>query len=202
MIAIFQWGHLEGLLGFRSNHAITAWLPLFLFVVLFGLSMDYHVFIISRIKELHDRGLSTEQAVERGILRTAGTVTAAAIVMVAVFAIFAGLREIDVKQMGVGLALAILIDATVIRAVLLPATMKLLGSWNWYLPGWLERLPHGVLGGDEPEHKRLREPARVAAVRDPTRIDAGNPDPVRGAGPVVDLHAAVGMRDGGVDAHA
>jgi RND superfamily putative drug exporter len=141
LIMIFQWGHLEGLLGYRSNHAITAWLPLFLFVILFGLSMDYHVFIISRIKELHDRGLSTEEAVERGIRRTAGTVTAAAIVMVAVFAIFAGLREIDVKQMGVGLAIAILIDATIIRAVLLPATMKLLGEWNWYLPRALERLP-------------------------------------------------------------
>jgi uncharacterized membrane protein YdfJ with MMPL/SSD domain len=152
MIVIFQWGHLEGLLGFRSNHAITAWLPLFLFVILFGLSMDYHVFIISRIKELHDRGLPTEQAVERGILRTAGTVTAAAIVMVAVFSIFAGLREIDVKQMGVGLAIAIGIDATVIRAVLLPATMKLLGEWNWYLPRWLARMPQmPVEGGAGPD---------------------------------------------------
>ena len=152
MIAIFQWGHLEGLLGFRSNHAITAWLPLFLFVVLFGLSMDYHVFIISRIKELHDRGLPTEQAVERGILGTAGTVTAAALVMVAVFCVFAGLREIDVKQMGVGLAIAIGIDATVIRGVLLPATMKLLGEWNWYLPRRLSRLPHvPVEGGAGPD---------------------------------------------------
>ena len=189
-------------LGYRSNHAIAAWLPLFLFVILFGLSMDYHVFIISRIKELHDRGLSTEQAVERGILRTAGTVTAAAIVMVAVFGIFAGLREIDVKQMGVGLALAILIDATVIRAVLLPATMKLLGEWNWYLPRSLERLPQGVLGGDEAEHERLSQPAGVAPVRDPARVDAGNPDAVRRAGPVVDLHAAVGVRDRRADTHA
>jgi RND superfamily putative drug exporter len=146
LIMVFQWGHLEGLLGYQSNHAITAWLPLFLFVILFGLSMDYHVFIISRIRELHDRGLSTEEAVERGIRGTAGTVTAAAIVMVAVFAIFAGLREIDVKQMGVGLAVAILIDATVIRAVLLPATMKLLGEWNWYLPRPLERLPKLAAG--------------------------------------------------------
>jgi uncharacterized membrane protein YdfJ with MMPL/SSD domain len=146
LIMVFQWGNLEGLLGYQSNHAITAWLPLFLFVILFGLSMDYHVFIISRIKELHDRGVSTEEAVERGIRRTAGTVTAAAIVMVAVFAIFAGLREIDVKQMGVGLAVAILIDATIIRAVLLPATMKLLGEWNWYLPRGLERLPRFTAG--------------------------------------------------------
>ena len=141
LIMVFQWGHLEGLLGYQSNHAITAWLPLFLFVILFGLSMDYHVFIISRIKELHDRGVPTEEAVEHAIRRTAGTVTAAAIVMVAVFGVFAGLREIDVKQMGVGLAVAILIDATIIRAVLLPATMKLLGEWNWYLPRRLERLP-------------------------------------------------------------
>jgi RND superfamily putative drug exporter len=201
LIMIFQWGHLQGPLDYRSNHAITAWLPLFLFVILFGLSMDYHVFIISRIKELHDRGLSTEQAVERGIRRTAGTVTAAAIVMVAVFGIFAGLREIDIKQMGVGLALAILIDATVIRAVLLPATMKLLGEWNWFLPRWLHRLPEGVLGGGQSEHERLGKPAGVAAVRDPSRVDAGNPEPIRGTSPVVDLHAAVGVRDGRVDPH-
>jgi uncharacterized membrane protein YdfJ with MMPL/SSD domain len=199
LIMIFQWGHLEGLLGYRSNHAIAAWLPLFLFVILFGLSMDYHVFIVSRIKELHDRGLSTEQAVERGIRHTAGTVTAAAIVMVAVFAVFAGLREIDVKQMGVGLALAILIDATVIRAVLLPSTMKLLGEWNWYLPG---RLAHSLLGGDEPEHERLRQPAGVAAVRDSARVDTGDPEAVGRAGALVDLHAAVGVGDRGVDAHS
>jgi uncharacterized membrane protein YdfJ with MMPL/SSD domain len=151
LIMIFQWGHLQGLLGFTSNRAIVAWLPLFLFVILFGLSMDYHVFIISRIKELHDRGLSTEEAVGRGIRRTAGTVTAAAIVMVAVFGMFAGLREIDIKQMGVGLALAILIDATVIRAALLPATMKLLGEWNWYLPRFLERMPRLIVDESEPE---------------------------------------------------
>ena len=118
------------------------WLPLFLFAVLFGLSMDYHVFIVSRIKELRDRGASTEEAVARGIAGTAGTVTAAAAVMVAVFAIFASLPTLDIKQMGVGLAVAVLIDATIIRAVLLPATMKLLGGWNWYLPRWLRWLPH------------------------------------------------------------
>jgi uncharacterized membrane protein YdfJ with MMPL/SSD domain len=117
-------------------------LPLFLFVLLFGLSMDYHVFIISRIKELVDRGMPTEQAVERGIVSTAGTVTSAAIVMVAVFAIFGSLRQIDLKQMGFGLAIAILIDATIVRAVLLPAAMKLLGDWNWYLPRWLEWVPN------------------------------------------------------------
>jgi uncharacterized membrane protein YdfJ with MMPL/SSD domain len=141
LITVFQRGHLEGLLGFRSNGAIASWLPLFLFVVLFGLSMDYHVFILSRIKELVDRGMPTTQAVEQGIRSTAGTVTSAAFVMVAVFAIFAALRVLPIKQMGFGLAVAVLIDATIIRAVLLPATMKLLGEWNWYLPSWLQWLP-------------------------------------------------------------
>jgi RND superfamily putative drug exporter len=141
LVLIFQNDWAEGILGFTSNHAITSWLPMFLFVILFGLSMDYHVFILSRIKELRDGGMSTEDAVSRGIRRTAGTVTSAAIIMVAVFAIFGTLRMIMMKQMGVGLGLAVLIDATVIRGVLLPATMKLLGEWNWYLPRWLEWVP-------------------------------------------------------------
>jgi uncharacterized membrane protein YdfJ with MMPL/SSD domain len=141
LVWIFQDGHLQRLLGFHSNGGIVAWLPLFLFAVLFGLSMDYHVFILSRVRELVDRGLSTEQAVERGILTTASTVTSAAIVMVAVFAIFATLSTPDLKQMGVGLAVAVLLDATIIRGVLLPATMKLLGDWNWYLPRALRWLP-------------------------------------------------------------
>ena len=120
---------------------MTAWLPIFLFVILFGLSMDYHVFILSRVKEAVDRGMKTEDAVAHSIKATASTVTSAAIVMVAVFAIFATLSFIDFKQMGVGLAVAILIDATLVRAVLLPATMKLLGKWNWYLPKKLHWLP-------------------------------------------------------------
>jgi uncharacterized membrane protein YdfJ with MMPL/SSD domain len=142
LVWVFQDGHLENVLGFHSNGAVVAWLPLFLFPVLFGLSMDYHVFIVSRIRELHDRGASTSEAVSRGIRATAGTVTAAAAVMVAVFAIFASLPTLDIKQLGVGLAVAVLIDATLIRNVLLPATMKLLGEWNWYLPRWLGWLPH------------------------------------------------------------
>jgi RND superfamily putative drug exporter len=141
LVWIFQQGHLEGPLGFHSNGSVVTWLPLFLFTVLFGLSMDYHVFILSRIRELVDRGVPTEEAVERGIRTTAGTVTSAAMVMVAVFAIFASLSTLDIKQMGVGLAVAVLIDATIIRGVLLPATMKLLGDWNWYLPRWLRWLP-------------------------------------------------------------
>jgi uncharacterized membrane protein YdfJ with MMPL/SSD domain len=150
LVWIFQEGHLEGLLGFQSPGAITSWLPLFLFVVLFGLSMDYHVFILTRIREAYDRGMPTDRAVAHGIQTTAGVVTSAAAVMVAVFAIFATLSFLDFKEMGIGLAVAIAIDATVIRAVLLPATMKLLGDRNWYLPRSLRWLPR-VGGHREPE---------------------------------------------------
>jgi uncharacterized membrane protein YdfJ with MMPL/SSD domain len=149
LVAVFQWGWGDSLLGFESTGAIVSWLPLFLFVILFGLSMDYHVFIISRIKELVDRGVETETAVERSILSTAGTVTAAAVVMVAVFAIFVGLRLIEMKEAGFGLGVAVLIDATIIRGVLLPSAMKLLGRWNWYLPRWLEWLPETRFGRHE-----------------------------------------------------
>jgi len=141
LVLVFQHRWAEGVLGFRSNGAIVSWLPIFLFVVLFGLSMDYHVFILTRVKELVDGGETTERAVERAVRGTAGTVTSAAVVMVAVFAVFATLRTLDIKQMGVGLAIAVFLDATVVRAVLLPAAMKLLGDWNWYLPRWLAWLP-------------------------------------------------------------
>jgi putative drug exporter of the RND superfamily len=142
LVLIFQKGNLESLLGFTSVGGVTDWLPLFLFVILFGLSMDYHVLILSRVRESHESGMSTEDAVAHGIRATASVVTSAAVVMVAVFAIFATLGMLDFKMMGVGLAVAVLLDATVVRAVLLPATMKLLGDWNWYLPRWLEWLPH------------------------------------------------------------
>ncbi len=157
LVLIFQYHWAEGVLGFTSNESITSWLPMFLFVVLFGLSMDYHVFILSRIKELRDRGLSTEEAVSRGIRRTAGTVTSAAIIMVAVFAIFGTLRMIMMKQLGVGLGLAVLIDATVIRGVCLPAAMKLLGEWNWYMPRWLAWLPTLT-----PERREQQQPRGLA----------------------------------------
>jgi uncharacterized membrane protein YdfJ with MMPL/SSD domain len=151
LVIVFQNGAGESLLGFESNGGVTNWLPVFLFVILFGLSMDYHVFILTRVRELYDRGMSTDDAVREGISRTAGTVTAAAVVMVGVFSVFATLSFIDFKEMGVGLAVAILIDATIIRGVLLPATMKMLGDWNWYLPHWLDRiLPgSGRRGGTE-----------------------------------------------------
>jgi pimeloyl-ACP methyl ester carboxylesterase len=117
-------------------------IPLLLFVILFGLSMDYHVFIVSRIRERYQRGATMDEAISDGIRSTAGVVTSAAIVMVCVFAVFATLSLLFFKQFGVGLASAILIDATIVRGVLLPASMKLLGERNWYLPAWLEWLPH------------------------------------------------------------
>jgi len=142
LVWIFQEGRFQNLLGYEANGGIASWLPMFLFVILFGLSMDYHVFILSRVREAFDRGMKTEDAVAHGIKTTAGTVTSAAIVMVVVFAMFATESGIEIKELGIGLALAILIDATIVRAVLLPATMKLLGKWNWYLPRKLDWLPH------------------------------------------------------------
>jgi RND superfamily putative drug exporter len=158
LVLVFQHHWAEGLLGFHSNGGIASWLPLFLFVILFGLSMDYHVFILSRVKELVDGGMPTDEAVATGIKRTASTVTSAAVVMVAVFAIFVTLSTLDIKQMGFGLAAAILIDSTLVRAVLLPAAMKLLGEWNWYLPRWLEWLPRFDVEGAE------RAPETISAV--------------------------------------
>jgi len=160
LVLVFQNGNLESLLGFTSTGGVTNWLPLFLFVVLFGLSMDYHVFILSRVRELYDRGLSTDEAIKRGIAGTAGTVTSAAIVMVGVFAVFITLQFLDFKELGLGLAVAVLIDATIIRGVLLPASMKLLGDWNWYLPQWLEWLPRIESAGDarRPEPDGVDEP--------------------------------------------
>jgi uncharacterized membrane protein YdfJ with MMPL/SSD domain len=146
LVIVFQNGAGESLLGFESNGGVTNWLPLFLFVVLFGLSMDYHVFILSRVRELYNRGMSTDQAVQQGIATTAGTVTSAAAVMVGVFLVFVTLQFLDFKELGLGLAVAVLIDATIIRGVMLPAAMKLLGDWNWYFPSWLEWLPH--IGGE------------------------------------------------------
>jgi uncharacterized membrane protein YdfJ with MMPL/SSD domain len=141
LVVVFQFGWGNELLGAERTGGIVNWLPTFLFVVLFGLSMDYHIFILSRVKELVDHGTETGEAVERALRATAGTVTSAAAVMVVVFAVFVTLRLVSLKQAGFGLAVAVLLDATVIRAVLLPASMKLLGRWNWYLPRWLGWLP-------------------------------------------------------------
>jgi RND superfamily putative drug exporter len=141
LVLVFQHSWAEGILNFTSTGNIANWLPLFLFALLFGLSMDYHVFILSRIREAHDGGQGTQAAVASGIRSTAGVVTSAAVVMVAVFAIFATLSQVSIKQVGVGLGVAVLIDATLVRAILLPAVMTLLGERNWYLPRWLEWLP-------------------------------------------------------------
>jgi uncharacterized membrane protein YdfJ with MMPL/SSD domain len=141
LVLVFQKGHGEKALDFQSVGGVAPWIPLFLFVILFGLSMDYHVFILSRVREAVNRGMSNDDAVAHGLKSTAGVVTSAALVMVAVFGSFALASDQLAKQIGIGLAAAILIDATIIRGVLLPATMKLLGDRNWYLPKRLEWLP-------------------------------------------------------------
>jgi RND superfamily putative drug exporter len=146
LVLVFQHTWAEGILDFNSNGTIISWLPLFLFVVLFGLSMDYHVFVVSRIREAAQSGLNTRDAVEKGITGSAGVITSAAIVMVSVFAVFGTLSMMDMKQMGVGLAAAVLIDAIVVRIVILPSLMTLLGTANW----WPSRIP------------RLHAPAHAA----------------------------------------
>ncbi|HWH95497.1 MAG TPA: MMPL family transporter [Baekduia sp.] len=176
MVLVFQHGWFKSLLGFQQTGPIVAWLPMFLFVVLFGLSMDYHVFILSRVKELVDRGVPTEEAVARSIKTTAGVVTSAAVVMVGVFALFGSLSFLVFKQMGVGLAFAVLLDATLIRGVLLPASMTLLGSRNWWLPrslGWLPRVGHVGRAGREPEGQPTSGPRVGRAGREPEAQPAG-----------------------------
>ncbi len=165
LVLVFQHGVGKGLLGFSSTAGIDPVVPLLLFVILFGLSMDYHVFLLSRIRELVQRGASTDEAVTQGIKTTAGVVTSAAIVMVFVFAVFITLSMLFFKQFGVGLATAILLDATIVRGVLLPASMKLLGDWNWYLPSWLEWLPRFDLGESE-------APAETPSDTKPTPVSA------------------------------
>ena len=141
VILVFHHGIGNGLLGFQRVQAIEAWVPLFLFSVLFGLSMDYQVFLLSRIKERYDRTGSTTDALTHGVSSTARLITGAALIIVAVFIGFAMGDLVMFQQMGFGVAVALLIDATIIRSVLLPAAMRLLGKWNWYLPGWLQWLP-------------------------------------------------------------
>jgi uncharacterized membrane protein YdfJ with MMPL/SSD domain len=164
LVLVFQHGWGKGLIGFDYTGGIISFLPIFLFVILFGLSMDYHVFIISRIREARDGGLSTQDAVAHGIKTTAGVVTSAALVMVCVFAVFATGSIILLQQLGIGLAAAILIDATIIRGVLLPASMMLLGDWNWYLPKWLEWLPHL----DHPDTVEKPKPPPTPPALEPT----------------------------------
>ncbi|MFJ3232008.1 MMPL family transporter [Streptomyces sp. NPDC086787] len=165
LVAVFQHGWGASLVGAEGVGAIVTWLPLFLFVILFGLSMDYHVFVVSRIREARQRGRSTKDAIQHGVVTTAGVVTSAAVIMVAVFAIFGTLSMQSMKQMGVGLAAAVLIDATIIRGVLLPAVMALLGERNWYLPKWLNRMP-------DLTHDESPEPVAPSALdeNEPVRV--------------------------------
>ncbi|MFE4974523.1 MMPL family transporter [Kitasatospora sp. NPDC056651] len=160
VVVIFQhgWGH--GLLGFTPTGGIASWVPLFLFVFLFGLSMDYHVFVVSRIREGRLAGLDPVRAVAEGVRGTAGVVTGAAAVMVAVAAVFGALPQLSMKESGIGMSAAVLIDATLVRAVLLPAALTLLGERAWYLPSWLRRLP-----GEHPVEPAAAAPSAAAAAR-------------------------------------
>ncbi|HZC33160.1 MAG TPA: MMPL family transporter, partial [Candidatus Bathyarchaeia archaeon] len=154
LVVVFQEGWLADVIGFKPG-PIEGFIPVFIFTILFGLSMDYHVFILTRIKEARDRGLPSNEAVARGISITSGTVTSAAAIMVVVFGVFVTLPLTIIKQLGFGLAIAVFIDATVVRSILLPASMRLLGEWNWWLPSWLGWLPHVTIEGDVGEAEAL-----------------------------------------------
>ncbi len=157
LVLTFQTSWAESLLGFHSTGALINWIPLFTFAVLFGLSMDYHVFVISRIREAAQRGLSTREAIREGITTSAGTVTSAALVMVSVFAIFASLHMVEMKELGIGLAVAVLVDALVVRAIVLPSLMMLLGKWNWW-PGKMSGARRPVAARPAAQN---REPAHL-----------------------------------------
>jgi RND superfamily putative drug exporter len=159
LVLVFEDGHGADLLGFKPG-PIEAFVPVFIFTILFGLSMDYHVFILTRIKEARDHGLHTNEAVARGISITSGTITSAAAIMVVVFSVFVTLELTIIKQLGFGLAVAVFLDATIVRSVLLPATMRLLGEWNWWLPRWLDWLPHVAIEGTSvDDDSTVAEPA-------------------------------------------
>jgi RND superfamily putative drug exporter len=149
LVLLFQEGWFKDITGIRPN-VIEAWAPAMIFTILFGLSMDYHVFILTRVKEARDRGLASTDAVVKGITITAGTVTSAAAIMVCVFGAFFTIQLAIMQELGIGLAVAILIDATVVRSLLLPSLMKLLGEWNWWMPGFLRWIPRITIEG-EPE---------------------------------------------------
>ncbi len=148
MVLVFHDGWLAGPLGITPGGVIESWVPIFIFTILFGLSMDYHLFILTRIKEARDRGLDSRAAVARGVSVTSGTITSAASIMVVVFAAFVSLKFVFIQQLGLGLAVAVFIDATIVRSVLLPASMQLLGDWNWWLPRFLGWLPHITIEGE------------------------------------------------------
>jgi RND superfamily putative drug exporter len=170
LVLVFQHGVAAGIFGFQQVETIEAWLPLFLFSVLFGLSMDYQVFLLSRIRERYDHTLDNRGAVSFGLRTTGGIITGAALIMVAVFGGFASGRLVFLQEMGFGLAAAVLIDATIVRSVLVPAAMELLGKRNWYLPRWLEWLPQIRVEGPQPDSEQ-----GVAAA--PALEPVGEPNP-------------------------
>jgi putative drug exporter of the RND superfamily len=161
VVMVFQNGWLADPLGITPGGVIESWVPLFIFTILFGLSMDYHLFILTRIKEARDRGLDSRAAVAKGISVTAGTITSAASIMVVVFAVFVGLKFVFIQQLGLGLAVAVFIDATLIRSVLLPSTMTLLGDWNWWMPRWLDWIPRVTIEGEPDEPAPGTEPGQA-----------------------------------------
>jgi RND superfamily putative drug exporter len=158
LTAVTQWGWGGKLFGFPEKMPVTTWVPVFLFVILFGLSMDYEVFLLSRIREAWLGGASNSAAVARGLSVTARVISAAAAIMIMVFLGFVVTPDVSVKQIGLGLAVAVLVDATIVRLVLVPGVMELLGSANWWIPPWLDRL---LPGGDEVP--REDEPLKVTA---------------------------------------
>jgi uncharacterized membrane protein YdfJ with MMPL/SSD domain len=160
LVLVFQKGVGNELLGLREAETVDAWVPLFLFAVLFGLSMDYQVFLLSRIRERYSQTGDNDDAVAFGIGSTARLITGAALIIIAVFWGFAMGDTIAFQQMGFGVAVALLIDATIVRVALVPATMKLLGTWNWYLPSWLTWLPDVHVEGAEPPRRAVPGPAR------------------------------------------
>jgi uncharacterized membrane protein YdfJ with MMPL/SSD domain len=171
LVAVVQWGWLAGLLNFPTTMPVTAWVPLIMFPVLFGLSMDYEVFLVSRIREAYDTIGDTRQAVREGLSRTARVITAAAAIMIAVFLSVMLGADVGVKQLGLGLAVAVFVDATIVRLILLPATMKLVGRFNWWLPGWLDRaLPRVRL--DEAEPATGSVPERSAVTESTAGVEA------------------------------
>jgi uncharacterized membrane protein YdfJ with MMPL/SSD domain len=163
MVLVFERGWLAGPLGITPSGVIESWVPLFIFTILFGLSMDYHLFILTRIKEARDRGLASRPAVAKGISVTAGVITSAASIMVVVFAVFVTLKFVFIQQLGLGLAVAVFIDATLIRSVLLPASMTVLGDWNWWMPRFLDWIPRVTIEGDPDEPVETGEPVEAGA---------------------------------------
>ena len=172
LVAIFQWGWFDGLLGFESLGALdTINVPL-IFAIVFGLSMDYEVFLMSRIRERYLAHGDNERAVAEGLASSARTISSAALIMTSVFAVFVLTGVPSIKELGLGCAVAIALDATLVRLILVPAAMKLMGDWNWWMPSWLDRiLPDLSFEGGAPEPSRPRPEACVAPDERMTRPD-------------------------------